>query len=353
MSAGECPSEMALPDSDDEILAADGGGGSSAIGCSDRAASVACVTEAKAAPKSDSAHVQPAGSRSSILFSDNLIFIFIVICGAIFLGEYSPETNIQVTLPLTIDLRAAVLLIAVLPRLANWLPQVSASASKTDPTKPAEKTTHADGAVATREVSIDPEEVFTDDQEVQTDAAKECTLPKDVLQQLMEWNSDPKVYEEKRQKAEEQKTLDKLYFDMASASPALVHRFPAGFMDRCDSHWSTPMFSAQGYLWSIRMGPLSKNDKSSRYFCILPQGHTERLRCSFVFAKHSGEGYQERRVHDWPANLNGHPWGPTIPEEELLRYVQADGTLFLMVHAVGLGSEEDDAKHGKERKDNK
>merc|ERR1719203_602052 len=84
--------------------------------------------------------------------------------------------------------------------------------------------------------------------------------------------------------------------------------------------------------------------KGTRYFCLLPHGHEERLRCSIFFARRPGEGFKERRVHDWPKELAGHPWGPTMRGEEVEELRQADGSLLLMIHAVGLGAEgEDDA----------
>lgn len=134
-----------------------------------------------------------------------------------------------------------------------------------------------------------------------------------------------------------------VFEEMRGASPALVHRFPAASTESTDAGgaWASPIFNAEGRLWTIRMGPHGSN--GSRYFCLLPHGHNDRLRCSFVFAKTAGAGFKERRVHDWPTELAGHPWGPTIPAEELAGYKQADGSILLMVHAVGLGSEESSA----------
>ncbi|CAE7780716.1 Cep104 [Symbiodinium necroappetens] len=73
-----------------------------------------------------------------------------------------------------------------------------------------------------------------------------------------------------------------------------------------------------------------------RYFCIFPHGHTDRLRCWFLFAKPPGRGYKEWPVVDWPPELAGHPWGPCVPLEEVEEYKQADGSICLLVHATGL-----------------
>lgn len=146
--------------------------------------------------------------------------------------------------------------------------------------------------------------------------------------------------EERRRRAALTASIDALYADMAGASPALVHRIPAHALESPDVHWSSPPFSACGRPWSIRIGPLGTAGASgSRYFCLLPHAHGDRLRCSFFFAKKAYDGFKERRVHDWPPELAGHPWGPTVPGEELAQYKQADGSMLFMVHAVGLGTE--------------
>ena len=41
-------------------------------------------------------------------------------------------------------------------------------------------------------------------------------------------------------------------------------------------------------------------------------------------------------MHDWPAELAGHPWGPSVPLEEIEDYKQADGSILLLVHATSL-----------------
>lgn len=144
--------------------------------------------------------------------------------------------------------------------------------------------------------------------------------------------------------------IDALRVDMAGASPSLVHRFPAHAVERGDGYWSTPPFTAYGKAFSLRMGPVgggaaaaaSAATAGTRYFCLVPHGHQDRLRCSLYFARKPGDGYKERRVHDWPVELAGHPWGPTVRAEELAQFKQADGSLLLMVHAAGLGAEGED-----------
>jgi len=130
--------------------------------------------------------------------------------------------------------------------------------------------------------------------------------------------------------------VEKLLSDMAGASPALVHRFTAEVVERTDGQCSAPIFSACNYLWCLRMGPLASSSQGTRYFVLMPHGHEKRLKCSFFFAKKGGEGYKERRIHDWPAELAGHPWGPTLQTEELADCKQADGSVIFMIHAVGL-----------------
>jgi len=138
------------------------------------------------------------------------------------------------------------------------------------------------------------------------------------------------------QEARKGNAVEKLLSDMVGASPALVHRFTAEVIERMDGQCSAPIFSACNHLWCLRMGPLASSSHGTRYFVLLPHGHEKRLKCSFFFAKKGGEGYKERRVHDWPAELAGHPWGPTIQAEELAECTQADGSVILMIHAVGL-----------------
>jgi len=146
---------------------------------------------------------------------------------------------------------------------------------------------------------------------------------------------------QRHRRAAETAAIDQLYADMAGASPAIVQRLPAKVIDGPENYWSSPLFAAGDRLWSLRVGPLGGSAQGARYFCILPHGHTDRLRCSFIFARRPGEGYKERRVHDWPADLAGHPWGPTVPGDELAQYKQVDGSLLMMIQAVSLGSEND------------
>lgn len=146
-----------------------------------------------------------------------------------------------------------------------------------------------------------------------------------------------------------------LRLEMAGALPTLVHRFPARALERAEGFWSTPPFKAYGRAFSLRMGPAgssaggtSNAANGTRYFCLVPHGHQDRLRCSLYFARRPGDGFKERRVHDWPVDLAGHPWGPTVRAEELEQFKQADGSLLLMLHAAGLGTEgeEDETING-------
>jgi len=154
------------------------------------------------------------------------------------------------------------------------------------------------------------------------------------------------------------RAVEELAADMARASPVLVHRIPPHALESTSSYWSSPPFCVRSRCFSLRMGPLPKSGSGGgavasgsaitkatgpKYFCLLPHGHEERLRCSIFFAKRPGEGYKERKVHDWPKELAGHPWGPTVRAEELEELRQADGSLLLMVHAGGLGAEGEDS----------
>jgi len=141
---------------------------------------------------------------------------------------------------------------------------------------------------------------------------------------------------EERRSLTDLSVISKLYDDMKGASPSLVHRIPAVTMANPNSHWSSPLFQACGLLWNMRMGPIV-GAPGSRYFCLLAHRHTDRLQCSLVFARKPGDGYKERVIHDWPLELAGQPWGPTIPGAEVQQYIQADGSLLFMVHALGLG----------------
>lgn len=129
--------------------------------------------------------------------------------------------------------------------------------------------------------------------------------------------------------------MDALHQEMLATSGVLVHRFPAAVVESGDATWSTPVFAAFNRLWSIRLGRHSAT-ATSLYFCIFPHGHTDRLRCWFLFAKPPGRGYKEWPVVDWPPELAGHPWGPCVPLEEVEEYKQVDGSICLLVHATGL-----------------
>lgn len=142
---------------------------------------------------------------------------------------------------------------------------------------------------------------------------------------------DEKILEMQRERA----PLEALHEDMAGSSPVLLHRFPARAFCGTSGHWCTPPFTACDRLWALRMGRTEK-DGNSRYFNIFPIGHSERLMCSCIFAKRPGEGYKERRVHDWPSELAGQPWGPTLPSHDIADFIQADGSMLLMIHAIGL-----------------
>jgi len=132
---------------------------------------------------------------------------------------------------------------------------------------------------------------------------------------------------------------------MLGASPALVHHIPACAVHGGEIYWSSPPFTACGHLWTLRSGPVGATTgftSGSKYFCFLPVRHEERLRCNLYFARKPGEGFKERRLHNWPPELSGQPFGVTLKPDELERFTQADGSLLVMVHAVGLGGEEDE-----------
>eukprot|EP00438_Fugacium_kawagutii_P031866 Skav224119 [mRNA] locus=scaffold2427:240444:241031:- [translate_table: standard] len=131
-----------------------------------------------------------------------------------------------------------------------------------------------------------------------------------------------------------ERSVDLLYKDFEGASGVLVHRFPASAITE-EGTWSSPVFSACNRLWSVRIGRHSSKS-TSLYFCIVPHGHKDRLRCCFIFARPPGQGCKEWPVHDWPSELAGHPWGPSVPLEEIEEYKQADGSILLLVHAAGL-----------------
>lgn len=146
---------------------------------------------------------------------------------------------------------------------------------------------------------------------------------------------------ESTRRTDEDKALQHFWQTMVGASPALVHRFTAPEIDSQCGHAATLPFMACGCLWSMKMGPIGTSAPDMRYFCVLPHGHRERLRFSVIFAKQPGEGYRERSVLDWPEDLAGHPWGPTLSGEELAEYRQTDGSVLVMLHALGLGNERD------------
>jgi len=133
----------------------------------------------------------------------------------------------------------------------------------------------------------------------------------------------------------ERAPIEELHADMVGSSPVLLHRFPARAFSSSSGHWCTPPFTACERLWALRMG-LADKDNKSQFFNVFPIGHSERLVFSCVFAKRPGEGYKERRVHDWPLELAGQPWGPTLLAHDIASFIQADGSMLLMIHATGL-----------------
>merc|ERR1712048_674263 len=102
---------------------------------------------------------------------------------------------------------------------------------------------------------------------------------------------------------------------MLGASPDILHRFPAEILKE-GRPWQSPVFKAYQRLWSIRTGTVSapagngtaassEEGETKRYFSILPHDHSDRLKCSFFFAKRVGQTinesrYKEKRVYDWP-----------------------------------------------------
>merc|ERR1711879_980783 len=91
-----------------------------------------------------------------------------------------------------------------------------------------------------------------------------------------------------------------------------------------------------GRLWTLRSGPFGHG---FRYFSLLPLGHEDRLHFIVTFARKPGEGFKFNSVDDWEPELAGQPWGPSVSEEELEEYTQADGSMLLMVHGLGLSAE--------------
>ncbi|CAK9103816.1 unnamed protein product [Durusdinium trenchii] len=224
-----------------------------------------------------------------------------------------PERQLKVHV--LVDLRVTVLLLAAACGFWVWLHDTNASEREKATAKP----------------------VFSAENAAELKALK--ALQEDMLAALGEM----KVQQMKRdqediaqQCAEErEKQIALLYKELEGSSGVLVHRFPAAAIETGEGTWSSPIFSACNRLWSIRLGKHSTIAKSL-YFCILPHGHKDRLRCWFLFARPPGKGYKEWPVHDWPPELAGHPWGPSVPLEEIEDYKQADGSILLLVHATTL-----------------
>ncbi|CAK9089258.1 unnamed protein product [Durusdinium trenchii] len=245
-----------------------------------------------------------------------------------------PERQLKVHV--LVDLRVTVLLLAAACGFWVWLHDTNASEREKATAKP----------------------VFSAENAAELKALK--ALQEDMLAALGEM----KVQQMKRdqediaqQCAEErEKQIALLYKELEGSSGVLVHRFPEMGSSQCgkvtrvqssfgywqaaaietgEGTWSSPIFSACNRLWSIRLGKHSTIAKSL-YFCILPHGHKDRLRCWFLFARPPGKGYKEWPVHDWPPELAGHPWGPSVPLEEIEDYKQADGSILLLVHATTL-----------------
>jgi len=128
---------------------------------------------------------------------------------------------------------------------------------------------------------------------------------------------------------------EKLFWAMMATSPALVYRIEPEDLASSDPT-SSPVFTACRLLWSVRTGIAPTEDPPKRYFCITPHGHSERLCCSFIFARPPGQGFRERRLYDWPSHYAGQPWGPNMSADELQSYRQPDESVLLMVHAVDL-----------------
>eukprot|EP00929_Paragymnodinium_shiwhaense_P051782 TRINITY_DN26003_c0_g1_i1.p1 TRINITY_DN26003_c0_g1~~TRINITY_DN26003_c0_g1_i1.p1 ORF type:complete len:409 (+),score=91.34 TRINITY_DN26003_c0_g1_i1:77-1303(+) len=289
-------------------------------------------------------------------------------------ADYGSAGCHPVHLHVHVDLRATALVCAVLSAaLMHWAVGRHRSASSQAP-------------MSSPDVGTDdkePEEVPSPEEKTVDPEVRR--LPEELLLRLAEWQFHGKELEERRQREDEEEALKhkrqeeetviaKTWAAMAVASPALVYRVPAHQLagDACHS---SPVFNACGRLWSLRTGPVLPGQSSSgegggggggngggnggggggggasaskphnrtvgaRYFCLLPHGHGDRLRFSVLFAK-ADDGYSERRVHDWPEQLSGHPWGPTVLADDLTRWKQADGSILLMVHAVGLSPEVD------------
>lgn len=195
------------------------------------------------------------------------------------------------------------------------------------------------------------------DAQVQADLPlpDKLALPEDTLRAIARWRYFPSAFEQERKLAEAKEVVDNLYTDLAHTFPALVYRFSPAVMNKREATSSTPTFRACGHLWTLCMGPMltlacgsSNSQRESRaavlarYFVLKPRGHCNRLQFLFVLAKKPGEGFKERRVQDWPPELAGHPWGPSVPAEDIECCLQDDGSLIVMIQPVGLGMEGED-----------
>lgn len=279
------------------------------------------------------------------------------LCGFVLAAAISflPDRQLSVRIDLRLDLRAALLLLAVPGALLTLYLLLSPELFTGDSSKGQEMPKasedvaqaksaqsglgHAEGPVP--DIAPGP---------LHPEATPQDLLPQAILRAVsVALSSIPNgsvTLPQWLRHAEDLEAVSRLQQEMAATSPALVHRIPAKLVDGQDSFWSSPAFTACGKLWSLRSGPVSteKSEKpAARFFCLLPHGHNARLRCAVVFAKRPGEGFKEKRVHDWPSELSGHPWGPTLSAEELEMFKQVDGSILLMVHATSLGGADDDA----------
>lgn len=198
----------------------------------------------------------------------------------------------------------------------------------------------ADAASSVRQASEGEEAKEAEPDVVPSESLSTKQLMQALQQAVLAWRNGKGTGEEERQE-EEEKAVEEIQRSMGWASPCFLHRFPASAFDDQTLHSATPPFMACERLWCLRTGSLPTGSLVSpmRFFSLLPHGHNDRLRCSLIFAKRPGEGFKERLVIDWPAELAGHPWGPTVSSEELAQYRQADGSVLVMVHGLGLGSE--------------
>jgi len=224
-----------------------------------------------------------------------------------------PEQQLKVHL--VIDLRAMVLLLAAACGCWVWLHESKDSMREKPNTKPVSS---PDDSAKWKAVEALQEQMM-------------LALAEMKAQKIID-DQDAQA----RQSAEDtERSICQLYKELEGASGVLVHRFRASAIETGEETWSSPLFTACNRLWSIRIGRHSPA-ATSLYFCIIPHDHKDRLRCWFLFARAPGKGYKEWRVHDWPPELAGHPWGPSVPLEEIEDYKQADGSILLLVHAAGL-----------------